>query len=191
MIDSTPDSCALLRGAIEELAPNPSSALEEQVVEQFLALRGPLLRYLATFPLSIHDSEDVVQEAFLSLYRLLRSGNSIQEERGWLFRAAHSLALKKRLRARKDFDTAGTALPADHLAADPGLNPEDQLIFNRTQQRMQAVVRALPEQDRWCLYLRAEGLRYRQIAEVLNISLGSVAASLERSLARLGRAVER
>jgi len=51
-----------------------------------------------------------------------------------------------------------------------------------------SVVRALPEQDQCCLSLRAEGLRYREIAEVLGISLGSVAASLEKSLSRLTRA---
>jgi DNA-directed RNA polymerase specialized sigma24 family protein len=50
---------------------------------------------------------------------------------------------------------------------------------------------ALPEQNRWCLYLRAEGLRYREIAEVLDISLGSVSLCLERSLARIARAAER
>jgi len=48
-------------------------------------------------------------------------------------------------------------------------------------------VRALPEQDRCCLSLRAEGLRYREIAEVVGISIGSVAASLEKSLSRLTR----
>jgi len=50
------------------------------------------------------------------------------------------------------------------------------------------VVNALPEQDQSCLCMRAEGLRYREIAEALGISLGSVAASLARSLERLGRA---
>lgn len=51
-----------------------------------------------------------------------------------------------------------------------------------------AVVRALPELDQWCLSLRAEGLRYREIAGVLGISLGAVANSLEKSLFRLTRA---
>jgi RNA polymerase sigma-70 factor (ECF subfamily) len=46
----------------------------------------------------------------------------------------------------------------------------------------------LPEQDRCCLGLRAEGLRYREIAKVLGMSLGAVSVSLQRSLARLGRA---
>ena len=56
------------------------------------------------------------------------------------------------------------------------------------QSRLRSVVAALSEQDRCCLHLRAEGLRYREIAEVLGISLGSVAASLGRSLERLMRA---
>jgi RNA polymerase sigma-70 factor (ECF subfamily) len=39
--------------------------------------------------------------------------------------------------------------------------------------------------DRLCLQLRAEGLKYREIANVLNISLGSVHKSLSRALSRL------
>jgi len=54
-----------------------------------------------------------------------------------------------------------------------------------------AVVEALPEQDRRCLFLRAEGLRYREIAEILDMSLGGVSLSLARSLARLARYAER
>jgi RNA polymerase sigma-70 factor (ECF subfamily) len=38
------------------------------------------------------------------------------------------------------------------------------------------------------LHLRAEGLRYREIAEILEMSLGAVSISLSRSLARLERA---
>jgi RNA polymerase sigma-70 factor (ECF subfamily) len=53
-----------------------------------------------------------------------------------------------------------------------------------------AVARALPEQDQCCLTLRAEGLRYREIARVLGISVGSVANSLARALGRLSRADE-
>jgi RNA polymerase sigma-70 factor (ECF subfamily) len=60
-----------------------------------------------------------------------------------------------------------------------------------TQRRLRAVVRALPEQDRKCLFLRAEGLRYREISEILDISLGAVSLSLARSLARIARAAER
>ena len=50
------------------------------------------------------------------------------------------------------------------------------------------MLEALPEQDQRCLILRAEGLKYREIAEILGISLGSVSMSLARSLARMTRA---
>jgi RNA polymerase sigma-70 factor (ECF subfamily) len=94
----------------------------------------------------------------------------------------HNLALKNRLRAQRE--SAGPVeAPVDW---SPG--PETQAAERQRYRRLQAVFRALPEQDQYCLSLRAEGLRYREIAEVLGISLGAVANSMERSLARLNRA---
>ena len=74
------------------------------------------------------------------------------------------------------------------MQIDPTPNPEEQLAGKQRQSRLRAVLRILPEQERYCLYLRAEGLRYREIASVLGISLGAVSISLTRSLARLERA---
>jgi RNA polymerase sigma-70 factor (ECF subfamily) len=65
------------------------------------------------------------------------------------------------------------------------------LVHVQTQERLGRLFRKLPEQDQRCLTLRAEGLRYREIAEVLDMSIGAVSISLARSLARLGRAIER
>jgi RNA polymerase sigma-70 factor (ECF subfamily) len=70
-------------------------------------------------------------------------------------------------------------------------NPEQQLASRQRQQRLLAVFRALPERDRRCLSLRAEGLRYREIADALGISLGAVAKSLARSMTRMVNADER
>jgi len=107
--------------------------------------------------------------------------------RGWLFRVAHNLGLKRRQRVRRATETH---TDADHedLAVDPSPNPEAQLAHSQTKRRLLAVVDALPEQDRRCLYLRAEGLRYREIAGILDMSLGAVPLSLTRSLARIARA---
>jgi RNA polymerase sigma-70 factor, ECF subfamily len=64
-------------------------------------------------------------------------------------------------------------------------------VRNQSHARLQSVLRALPEQDRRCLSLRAEGLTYREIGQILDMSLGAVALSLGRSLARFARAEER
>jgi RNA polymerase sigma-70 factor (ECF subfamily) len=76
-------------------------------------------------------------------------------------------------------------------AIDLAPDPEQALIEGQTQSHLLSVVQALAEQDRRCLLLRAEGLRYREIAAILEISLGSVSSSLARSLARIARTAER
>jgi RNA polymerase sigma-70 factor (ECF subfamily) len=164
--------------------------LTEEVVALFDQFREPLLRYLSSFRLALPDSEEILQEAFLSLFLHLRQGKSRENLRGWLFRVAHNLGLKRCGQARRD-SVPRVEPGMDAVAVDPGPNPEDQLVTNQTQRRLLAVVRALPEQDRRCLFLRAEGLRYRELAETLGMSLGAVSLSLARSLRRIARAAER
>jgi RNA polymerase sigma-70 factor, ECF subfamily len=163
---------------------------EEMVVALFDRFREPLLRYLSTFGLSLPDGEEIIQEIFLSLFQHLHGGKSRDNLRGWLFRVAHNLALKRRYRTRRDL-AVRTAAAIEDWAIDPDPNPEDQIVNHQTQRRLQAVVQALTEQDRRCLFLRAEGLRYREIAATLGMSLGAVSLSLARSLARVARTAER
>lgn len=153
--------------------------------EQF---RDPLLRYVLSFGISVHDAEEVTQEVFLSLFRHLQLHRPRHNLRGWIFRVAHNLALKQR-QANQKFRNA-TASDWNIVARqfDPSPNPEEQVSLAQRRRRLLAVLQALPEEDQYCLRLRAEGLRYREIAAVLSISLGAVSISLTRSLARLTRA---
>jgi RNA polymerase sigma-70 factor (ECF subfamily) len=164
------------------------SLLEREVVDLFDQFRDRLLRYVLTFGLRVEDCEEVIQETFLALFQHLTRGKSRRNLRGWLFRVAHNLALRTRLRARRD---AQAPNPPEDVMIDPAPNPEHQFESAQRRQRLLAVFQALAEQDRRCLSLRAEGIRYREIAEVLDMSLGSVSVSLARSLARLTRAGER
>ena len=162
--------------------------LEDEILGMFEQFRGGLLRYLMALGLNPHDGEEVVQEVFLALFQHLRQGKPRHNLRGWIFRVAHNLGLKQRNRARQECDLALEIARSERgRRPDGGLNPEEQFLRGERQERLRAVVGALPEQDKWCLYLRAEGLRYREIAATLEISLGAVSLSLGRSLARLAR----
>jgi RNA polymerase sigma-70 factor (ECF subfamily) len=161
------------------------SALEEEIVGLFDVMRAPLLRYLASLGLPIADGEEVVQEVFLSLFQHLRRGGGRGNLRGWVFRVAHNLGLKRRSRVPHSSSVEWEGL------SDPAPGPEEQFFRSEIERRVRAVLRALPEQDRRCLMLRAEGLRYREIARTLAMSLGSVSMSLARTLARIARAAER
>jgi RNA polymerase sigma-70 factor (ECF subfamily) len=167
-----------------------SLPLIKEVEALFDRWRAPLLGYVVTLRTPIEAGEDIVQEVFLLLFEHLRRGKSRENLRGWIFRVGHNLALKRR-------EGMGRHVVQHHAPADleqvrdPSPNPESAVAFKQRQARLLAVVEALPEQDRCCLHLRAEGLRYREIAEILGISLGSVAISLGRSLERLRNADER
>jgi RNA polymerase sigma-70 factor (ECF subfamily) len=164
-----------------------TSRIESEVMELFDEFRRPLLRYSLSLGLPIHDAEEVIQEVFLALFRHLQLGRSRKNLRGWLFRVTHNLALRQRLANQTSVQrTAGDDSFVEEQA-DPAPGPEEQMSAAQRRYRLQAVVQALPENDQHCLRLRAEGLRYRDIATVLGMSLGAVSISLTRSLARLVR----
>ena len=167
--------------------PRAHSEFESLVIRLFDQFQGRVLSYVLSCGLPFHDAEDIVQETFLSLFRHLELGRPRSNLNGWLFRVAHNLALKRRV-ANQAFER--TVLDENALAQHPckGPDAEEEVSFSQMQQCMRAVYEALPVQDQRCLYLRAEGLKYRQIADVLGVSVGGVSLSLSRSLARIIRA---
>lgn len=176
-------------GIDETVAPVTLAEAQEVVLLLFDAHHGGVHRYVRALGVNDRDGDDIVQEVFLALFDHVVRGRDRSNLRAWLFRVAHNLALRhqareaRRRRLRKLLD------PGSGFDATP--TPEDRYVSGRRQARLLAVVDALPARDRRCLQLRAEGLRYREIARVLGISLGSVANTLARVLARLRRADER
>lgn len=154
-----------------------------EVAGWFEIYRLPLLRYLLTFGVTAAIGEEIVQEVFLALFQHLRAGKSRENLRGWIFRVGHNLALKEQLRAFR-----WPRLRLDDQRPSLAPNPEQSASEAERHRRLWAVVQALPSADQRCLHLRAEGLRYREIAVVLGISLGSVAAMLGRALQKLTKA---
>jgi RNA polymerase sigma-70 factor (ECF subfamily) len=172
-------------------ASEAPSEIECTVMSLFDEFRNPILRYVLSFGMALHDGEEVTQEVFLGLFKHLRVGKSRRNLRGWIFRVAHNLALKQRHAIHIARNTMESNWSIAERQFDPSPSPEDEVVSTQRQRRLLAALGALPEVDQRCLRLRAEGLRYREIAEVLGISLGAVSISLTRSLARLMRADRR
>jgi RNA polymerase sigma-70 factor (ECF subfamily) len=187
--DSIADSNDLPYSSTSDVAFSAKpSEIEREVMNLFDQFRNPLLRYVLSFGVPMHDAEEIIQEVFLSLFRHLQLRRSRKNLRGWIFRVAHNLTLKQRHANQKLRDKTASDWTVAEERFDPSPNPEEQMSSAQRRRRLLAVVHALPETDQGCLRLRAEGLRYREIAEVLGMSLGAVSISLTRSLARLIRA---
>jgi RNA polymerase sigma-70 factor (ECF subfamily) len=183
MLPLNPDSVLdLSLLSIEPVAAAPRAA-DEEVLLLFDRCAPSLVRYVVSFGLSRQEAEDVVQEVFLALFRHLRLERSRRNLTGWLFQVAHNLALKQRRRMQRRPTMAWD--DSANQCADPALNPEMLLAQRERRERLAPVVQALPPRDRRCLLLRAAGLRYRDIAGIVGMSLGGVAKSLARSVTRL------
>jgi len=143
--------------------------------------RLSVCRYLVSLGLRPQVASEIAQESFLRLYRHLRSNGRNENLRGWVFRVAHNLAMNELKRSG-----AADMEPPDS-EADPGGDPEQALLRKERMSRMWAAVRALSRRQQDCLHLRAEGLRYREIAHVLGIGISSVAESVQRALETLAR----
>lgn len=157
--------------------------IDAEVLALFDRYERPLLRYGWSLGLSPTDVEDVVQDAFFALFQHLRLGKSRRNLPGWLFQVVHNLASKRRRRLRR-LD-AWSAAEVGPEPIGPDSDPETLMIQAERRRRWRLVLRAMPDRDRRCLLLRAEGMRYRDIAGVLGVSLGSVAKSITRGIARL------
>ncbi len=159
-----------------------SMTLQDQVAQLFEEARDDVYRYLLGLGLHPPKAQEAAQEAFLRLYATLKKGEEIQNPRAWIFRVAHNLGLK--IRARQSTQAAFDADLEYRLTA-PEMNPEQGLLDREQKLRFHRAIQRLSEQQRRCLFLRLEGLRYPEIASVLGISASAVGEFLRRAIARL------
>jgi RNA polymerase sigma-70 factor (ECF subfamily) len=193
MIPSTVTSAAgLARQLDRELADTLAAtvAVQAEVLQLFDTCAPGLRRYVRTCGLPPDAAEDVVQEAFLALFHHRRRGGGAQNLKGWLVLVCYRLALKQRARlARQHSREVNLETPLRDVA-DPAIDAESAIANRQRHTRMRAVLRALPERDRQCLSMRAEGVTYRDIAAALGMSLGGVAKAVARAALRVANAVK-
>jgi RNA polymerase sigma-70 factor (ECF subfamily) len=128
------------------------------------------------------QAQESAQEVFLRLYVTMRKGEEIQNPRAWIFRVAHNYGLK--VRARQNIEPAYDP-DLEARIVDPEKNPEQSLLERERSVRLHRALEGLSEQQRRCLNLRMEGLRYPEIGEILGISASTVGEFLRRAIARL------
>jgi RNA polymerase sigma-70 factor (ECF subfamily) len=129
------------------------------------------------------EAEDVVQDACL---RAVRFFSSLRDDnpRAWLFAIVRN-TWYSRVARRPGVDH--DILDEDrHEPHDEALDPEERLLQLDTVARVRGALERLPVDFREVLVLRElEGLSYKEIAEVVQVPLGTVMSRIARSRARL------
>jgi RNA polymerase sigma-70 factor, ECF subfamily len=148
--------------------------------------RTPGTATLSRLGIDEANAQEIVQETFLKLHlHLLGKGNR-KNLKAWLYRVAHNLARNQqssswvRLTTSIDAPRAGEAPERSSSAT-----PESLLLDRERDLRFRRALDNLSDAQRACLALRAEGFKYREIADVLELSTSTVGENVQRGLEKL------
>ena len=141
---------------------------------------------------SCEEAEDVVQEAMIKAFTKLASFQRNSQFFTWLYRIAFNVSASRRRRKRPNVslehyrDTTGEDVEASLDDVDRGLLRDEDI------EKLRAALHELSENHRTILILREmQDHSYEDIAEMLEISIGTVRSRLNRARAALKMTLER
>jgi len=136
------------------------------------------------------DAEDLVQETYLKAYRAYGRFEEGTNIKAWLYRILtntfiNTYRAKKRRPEESDIDDIESFYLYRRMgdAERSGLSrsPEDQVLDQLTETEIKAAIEALPEHFRMAVLLSdVEGFSYKEIAEILEVPIGTVMSRLHR-----------
>src|SRR5205823_5026433 len=145
------------------------------------------------------DAEDLVQETYLKAYRGFESFQEGTNLKAWLYRILtntfiNSYRSRKRRPEQTELDDVEDLYLYRRLggleAAAAGRSAEDEVLEHFTETDVKEAIESLPEQFRMAVLLAdVEGFSYKEIAEILDIPIGTVMSRLHRGRKALQKAL--
>ena len=140
------------------------------------------------------DALDVAQEAFIRAYQAIGSFRGQSAFYTWLFRITVNVAADRARQRAAQGRAFGTERVEegdwDRTLVDRGAAPDDAAARAEERERIRRALATLPEHHRTIIMLSdLEGLSYREIAEVLDIPMGTVMSRLHNARKRLRSAL--
>jgi RNA polymerase sigma-70 factor (ECF subfamily) len=178
-------------GALVERVRGGDVAAFEPLVEKY---RQRVYRLAYNVLRNQEDAWDAAQEAFIRAYRAMPSFKGQSAFYTWLFRIVMNVAhdkLRQRGAQGRAFGTERvTEEEWERTMPDPGEDPDAAAARAEQRARITTALETLPEHHRAIIMLSdLEGLSYREIADVLNIPMGTVMSRLHHARKRLKAAL--
>jgi RNA polymerase sigma-70 factor (ECF subfamily) len=136
------------------------------------------------------DAEDLVQETYLKAYRAFNTFQEGTNLKAWLYRILTNTFINT-YRAKKRRPDESNIEDLENLylyrrlggleGASVGRSAEEQVLDKFTEAEVKEAIESLPEQFRLAVLLGdVEGFTYKEIAEILDIPIGTVMSRLHR-----------
>jgi RNA polymerase sigma-70 factor (ECF subfamily) len=128
------------------------------------------------------DAREVVQEAFLSAYRSLRTFKGDMLFFNWLYRIAVNTAISHRRKQRPVLRWQGGEGLAEPSCSSEANRPEQMELADEEEKRIHAALNRLAPEHREVLIMKdMEGQKYEDMAEVLRVPIRTVLIRLHRA----------
>lgn len=147
--------------------------------ELFAEHRDGLMRYLRRHLDDLGSAEDILQESFIRFFQARGQGEEISQPKAWLFRVAHNLLVDHGRKKRPDLLDDEGWLKVEGRIATSTRGLEARLHVSRLPWGK------LTNAEMECLRLRSEGLKFREVAEVLDLTISTVASYVARAIKKL------
>jgi RNA polymerase sigma-70 factor (ECF subfamily) len=147
------------------------------------SIYGYLYRYLG----DAHLAEDLTSDVFLKLLQALGTSRAPRDQlKGWLYRVAHNLAMDWFRQQAK-----GEPLPLNEELVSDSASPGAMVEEHQDQHRLRQAIRQLtPSQQQVILLRFGEGMKIKQVGQLLGKSEGSIKLIQHRALRRLRKNLE-
>ena len=135
---------------------------------------------------SPEDALDIVQEAFVQAFLKLETFKRESAFYTWLYRIAFNMAASHRRRRKPTLSVEQARESSGSEPIDPELGPEDSVQLDERREQVRTAIAGLNEEHRAVLVLREiDGCRYEEIAEILDVPIGTVRSRLHRARLQL------
>lgn len=163
----------------EDLLRQLAKGSEAAFTAIFHRYRGRLYHYIFTITASREMAEDTVHDVFLKIWNNREKLADISNMNAYLFRVCHNQAISGLRRMAKE-TLILSELRQETIPFLPDADPASQREIRASIQ--QAVNRLSPQQRQVFLLSRQDGLKHRQIAEQLGVSINTVKTHLGQAL---------
>ena len=171
------------------------AAFAEQAMEYMNSLYAAALRMTR----NPADAEDLVQETYLKAYRAFGSFQQGTNLKAWLYRILtntfiNSYRSKKRRPEETEMDDVEDLYLYRRLGglegASAGRSAEEEVLESFTDDEVKTALESLPESFRMAVLLAdVEGFSYKEIAEIMDVPIGTVMSRLHRGRRALQKAL--
>lgn len=178
-------AAANLKYLQEQIARNDDAFAYKEL---FVAFYNPLLRFAITLVRSREQAEEIVSDVFINIWEKRKRIDSISNLKVYLFIAVKNTSINYLRRQNKNLTDSVEENDTEFRSIY--FDPEQLMVTAEMVARIKNAIEALPPKCKLIFKLvKEEELKYRDVAEILNISLKTVESQLAIALKKIGSSI--